>query len=419
MGDWLAGHLTTNERIWGALFPLLALLTYFVGGLLVYGVRCLRIGTFKDGEMSGRPDSVFLGMWIRQYFAWVIQPVWATIRRSGIPANAVTKLSFLLALAAGLSIAAGRFSLGGWLYIFSGILDYLDGRIARFRGEDSPRGAALDSILDRYSDSAVFFGLVWFYRDSWVLIPVLVAFVGGSIVPYVRAKGESLGIPSAVGLMQRAERIVCLGGALALSPILEALMVPQDAHPIHRLAVFGIIILAISSQFTAAMRMHYLLNRLDPELSHGEIDLNWHRRRHKMIKNIVAAIVATGLDFGVVLWLIYDLGLNPWQATACGVVVGAVLNFSLNRYWTFDRHALEINPPVAQGMRYVLVSTTSALLNSGGVAIFLLLPEIDFKIGWVVTRIAVYLAWNYPLQKGYVFEPKKHRVDTSKEQSVA
>ena len=74
------------------------------------------------------------------------------------------------------ALAAGRFALGGWLYLFAGILDVLDGRIARARGLASKKGAALDSVLDRYSDSAVLVGLSWYYRDSWVLLAAQLAY---------------------------------------------------------------------------------------------------------------------------------------------------------------------------------------------------------------------------------------------------
>ena len=66
--------------------------------------------------------------------------------------NAVTSVSVLLAAAGGVAVALGRFSLGGWLYLCSGACDFLDGRLARITGKTSASGAALDSILDRYSE---------------------------------------------------------------------------------------------------------------------------------------------------------------------------------------------------------------------------------------------------------------------------
>ena len=112
----------------------------------------------------------------------------------------------------------GQFSLGGWLYLCSGACDFLDGRLARITGKSSASGAALDSILDRYSEAAMLIGLAWYYRESWVLLPVLAFLAGSFLVPYVRARGEGLGLHLKVGLMQRPERVVVLGVAVVFSP---------------------------------------------------------------------------------------------------------------------------------------------------------------------------------------------------------
>jgi phosphatidylglycerophosphate synthase len=99
-----------------------------------------------------------LGLWIRRYFVWVTRIPWRAVEASGVPANALTTLAALLALASGVAFAAGHFALGGWLYIFSGILDVFDGRLARAQQRAGPMGAVLDSVLDRYGDAAVLTG---------------------------------------------------------------------------------------------------------------------------------------------------------------------------------------------------------------------------------------------------------------------
>ena len=167
---------------------------YFLGGLLLFCVRCAIKGVPRDAETLTRGKSVLVGFFLRHYFFWVIQPLWQLLLRSGLPANALSMLSGLLGVSSGVAVAAGRFALGGWLFLAAGILDVMDGRVARTRKEANPAGAALDSVLDRYVDSAMLMGLAWYYRDTWVLLPALVAFLGSSLVPYVRAKGEGLGV---------------------------------------------------------------------------------------------------------------------------------------------------------------------------------------------------------------------------------
>ena len=236
--EWLTRDLSGTARIWYALAPMLAFAAYFVGGMLLYLVRCATIGQYRDPELAKRAGRTILtGLWIRFYFAWVMKPIWSAVVRTGVPANAITTLSVLLATGSGVALAAGKFGMGGWLYIFAGICDFLDGRLARANKSASPEGAALDSVLDRYADAAVLVGLAWFYRDSWVLLPTLAALVGSGLVPYIRARGEAEGVQVTVGLMQRAERILYLGVSVAFSPILEVLLDPTNPKPVHRLAV--------------------------------------------------------------------------------------------------------------------------------------------------------------------------------------
>jgi phosphatidylglycerophosphate synthase len=163
---------------------------------------------------------------------------------------------------AGVAVALGRFGLGGWLFLLSGILDAMDGRLARARGQVSPVGVAFDSILDRYVDAVMLLGLAWYFRTTWVLLPVLAAVMGTSLVPYVRAKADALGVEMKDGLMQRTERILYLGGAVALSPLLEALLPPPGPGSTQRLAAVGIIFLAVTSNATAAGRVFRLMAAL-------------------------------------------------------------------------------------------------------------------------------------------------------------
>lgn len=257
------GNLSPQVRIWTALAPALLLSAYFLGGLLVYAIRARRRGVEHDLDLERRAATPLLGTWLRLYFAWLMRPLWRLLVRSGLSANAITTISLLLAIAGGVSLAVGRFALGGWLYILAGICDFFDGRLARHRGEANHGGGIFDSVLDRYSDAAVLIGLAWYYRESWVLLAVLLAMVGSLLIPYVRARGEASGVEvKDVGLMQRAERVVCLGLPTAVSPVIEALLEPTAVHPPHRVAIAGIVLLAVGTQLTALRRLLHVLARL-------------------------------------------------------------------------------------------------------------------------------------------------------------
>ncbi|SEN33480.1 Phosphatidylglycerophosphate synthase [Stigmatella aurantiaca] len=393
--SWIQGDLSPSARIWTALAPAMLASAYFIGGLLVFSIRCLFKGVPQDEETLKRGSTVLVGMFLRHYFFWIIQPLWAVVYRSGLPANALSMLSGLLGVSSGVAVAAGRFALGGWLFLAAGILDVMDGRIARLRKEANPAGAALDSVLDRYVDSAMLMGLAWYYRDTWVLLPVLMALLGTSLVPYVRARGEGLGINIRGGAMQRLERVLFLGAGVALSPIFEAIWFPEQKHPIHWLAVIGMVFVAVMSNVTALSRFRTLVNALAPPPATP-------RKRSGLSLfgfNAAAGAIATAVDFGAVLGMVEGLKFSPVAATALGCVLGGVVNYTLNRLITF-RSRGAVAPQVA---RYTLVSATSAMLNAGGVALLTLHPQLAYTLGWWLARGAVYFAWNLPLQRDYVF----------------
>jgi phosphatidylglycerophosphate synthase/putative flippase GtrA len=405
--SWLRGDLTSTGRIISAIAPAFLLGSYFLVGALIYLLRLPFRGHFQDAETQARGSSALIGMGARQYFAWIMHPIWRTFERFQIPPNAVTTLSVLLAAAAGVSIAVGRFSLGGWLYLFAGACDFIDGRLARMTGRASPAGAALDSTLDRYAESAVLIGLAWYYRDTWVLLAVLATIVGSFLVPYIRARGEGLGVQmKEIGLMQRPERLVVLGVALAFSPIIEAILVPADPKPLHRLAVLGICVLAGTTHLTAIRRLAHVMQVLDPR---AHASLMKATGKGGLVRNLISAGTATGVDFLVVLILVQLASGDPRLATAAGCIIGGIVNFSMNRVWTFGSQA----PALGQAWRYVFVSTSSALLNSGGVAVLLFLPGLDYRIAWVIVRIAVFLTWNYPLHRDYVFTESEEDLDSA------
>src|SRR5437660_1778432 len=137
------------------------------------------------------------------------------------------------------------FPYAGAVIIGAGIFDMVDGRVARATGQVTTFGAFFDSVIDRYSDVALFFGLLVYYaRGNHFFYLVLVAFVMVSsvMVSYTRARAESLIGSCKVGFMERPERVVLvIIGALfarwgAMAPVLWVLAVLSTTTIIHRIA---------------------------------------------------------------------------------------------------------------------------------------------------------------------------------------
>ncbi|HET9086641.1 MAG TPA: CDP-alcohol phosphatidyltransferase family protein [Acidobacteriaceae bacterium] len=136
------------------------------------------------------------------------------------------------------------FAFAGLVIIGAGIFDMVDGRVARQTQQVTVFGAFFDSVIDRYSDVALFFGLLVYYaRGNRFFYVVLVAFVmvTSVMVSYTRARAEALIGACKVGFMERPERVVLvIIGALfnrwgAMAPVLWVLAVLSTVTVIHRI----------------------------------------------------------------------------------------------------------------------------------------------------------------------------------------
>ena len=136
------------------------------------------------------------------------------------------------------------FLYAGLVIIGAGIFDMVDGRVARATNQVTTFGGFFDSVIDRYSDVALFFGLLVYYARAnrfFYLVLVAVVMVSSVMVSYTRARAESLIGSCKVGFMERPERIVLvIIGALfarwgAMAPVLWVLAVLSTITVIHRI----------------------------------------------------------------------------------------------------------------------------------------------------------------------------------------
>lgn len=136
-------------------------------------------------------------------------------------------LGFVTGVAAAGLAGAGLLLASGLVFLGGGLLDFLDGGLARYRGRVSSSGALLDSVMDRLSEGVLFAGLAVYTvladlsvgESVVMLVFVVLALLFSQLVSYVRARGEGLGISCKVGLMTRPERVVLLSLGLVLQGV--------------------------------------------------------------------------------------------------------------------------------------------------------------------------------------------------------
>jgi len=175
------------------------------------------------------------------------------LARLGVTPNMLTGIGLLLSIVTAAVIAQGFLFAGGWLVLFAGIFDMFDGAMARVRNAATTFGAFLDSTLDRYSESIILFGLLWYvmqhpdlqeplwpaaHEQTWMIVFIYAAVVGSLMVSYTKARAEGLGIECKTGLLARPERVIILAIGLLTNT-----------------SIWAMALLAVFSNVTAVERM--------------------------------------------------------------------------------------------------------------------------------------------------------------------
>ncbi len=235
-------------------------LVVVVGALATMPIFALsRASRAVDTLESSTRGKFVLGSFVRRWFYWFVRPVERMSLALGLSPFFYNFLGVALGAVAGWFFASGRFAAGGWALLMSGVADALDGRIARAQGVASPRGAFLDSTIDRFAEVAAFVGLAVAFRDSGPALAVVTAALGGSLlVSYTRARGESEGVLCTAGIMQRAERLLLIGFGAILDGTGSALLGREPRTVL--LAVLAVT--AVGTMATAVFRTVWIARRL-------------------------------------------------------------------------------------------------------------------------------------------------------------
>lgn len=125
----------------------------------------------------------------------------------------------------------------------------------------------------------------------------------------------------------------------------------------------------------------------------------WQRLRRLLFRNTMAALVATAAEFIVVGAMKSYLAMTPWLATAMGCLFGGIVNFAINRRWTFESHA----PGGRQALRYGAVSIVGSGLAYQGVAWGCQFTHLDWRLVWALTHVVCSWGWHLPMQRFVVF----------------
>jgi phosphatidylglycerophosphate synthase len=168
----------------------------------------------------------------------------------GVHPDAVTVFGLILVALGAFLVAQGQMQSAALILILALSFDALDGAVARAMQRTGKFGAMLDSTLDRYADGFIFAALSYHFAvlDRFdMMLLAQAALIGSILVSYTRARAGGLKVDCEVGLFTRMERIVV---------ILVMLLIPF-------LLDWGVLLLAIGTNFTAMQRLWFVYQSLN------------------------------------------------------------------------------------------------------------------------------------------------------------
>ena len=179
-------------------------------------------------------------------FRGIFLPVSRMLKLLGVTPNTVTYTSFLMGIVTGVLFGLDHLYLGLAVGIVMGLMDIIDGQLAKDFGGTTRFGGVLDSTIDRYNEFFLFAGLGYRYfvlgRPGWIALCAL-AFLGSVMVSYVKSRAEAAGFECKVGLFQRPERLAFLGACLLFG---------------SAGADTAVAVLAIATQYTVLTRLTHV-----------------------------------------------------------------------------------------------------------------------------------------------------------------
>jgi putative flippase GtrA len=122
-------------------------------------------------------------------------------------------------------------------------------------------------------------------------------------------------------------------------------------------------------------------------------------------RSVLTSLLTTALDFATLVGLTELAGINYVLSTWIGTVVGSLANFGINKVWAFSAGDAPALPAFG---RFVVVQGGASALHTVGVWLLTRFGRLPYPASKLLVATAVYLVWNYPLNRWFVFNPR-HR----------
>jgi archaetidylinositol phosphate synthase len=191
----------------------------------------------------------------REKLGPILEKIGILFSSTGLSPNKLTLIGFIIAIISsiifGLNLSLepliNSSMIGSIVLLIAGFFDVIDGSVAKITKKASNKGAFLDSVLDKISETTIFLGIAIGSLANPILC--LIAVSSSLLVSYTRSRAETLGLNlSGVGFGERAERLLILS-------IMGLLPLPHSLE-------YGVIIIIVISIITVIQRIYKSLKKL-------------------------------------------------------------------------------------------------------------------------------------------------------------
>ena len=121
----------------------------------------------------------------------------------------------------------------------------------------------------------------------------------------------------------------------------------------------------------------------------------------QFFKAQLSAFIGGMTDYAIMIFCVEILDFFVSTSIMISGAIGAVVNFTINRYWTFRSDS---TPVGEQLWKFIIVVLGSIFLKSQGTPLLTELTGIDYRITRLMVELIVSLGFNFTLQKFWVFK---------------
>ncbi|MDR1887021.1 MAG: GtrA family protein [Prevotellaceae bacterium] len=117
-------------------------------------------------------------------------------------------------------------------------------------------------------------------------------------------------------------------------------------------------------------------------------------------------------DYCIMILLTEFVKIHYTVSIAIACTLGAIMNFSVNKKWTFYSKNSRYKFSLPQQLwRFIFVVVSSIGLKMLGTYLTTAYLHIDYKISRIITDMLVSILYNYMLQRYWVFRDRSSSVE--------